>query len=71
MTKVQEEVGESGKKDYVNFKRVVWHDSFYEFLESMHKVAETGFSLRCGDGVIRHFYPVILILSADYEEQYG
>jgi hypothetical protein len=55
----------------VNFKRVVWHSSFYEVLESIHAVAKTGFHVKCGDGIIRHFYPVILILSADYEEQYG
>jgi hypothetical protein len=37
----------------------------------MHKVSECGFEITCGDGVTRHLFPVILILSADYEEQYG
>jgi hypothetical protein len=40
-------------------------------LESIHAVSETGFHLKCADGITRHFFPVILILSADYEEQYG
>ena len=63
-------MGESGKKKYVNFKRVVWHDSFYELVESMHAVSKTGFHIRCADGIDCHLYPIILILSADYEEQY-
>jgi len=55
----------------VNFKRVVWHDSFYELLDSIHIHSKTGFHIRCGDGIVRHLFPAILILSADYEEQYG
>lgn len=61
---------ESGKKNYVNFKRVVWHDSFYHLLDSLQAVAKTGIYLPCADGIPRHFYPIILMLSADYEEQY-
>jgi len=70
MVKVEEEAEESGKKDYVNFKRVVWHDSFYELLDSIQAYSQVGFHIKCADGVERHLYPVILILSADYEEQY-
>jgi len=55
----------------VNFKRVVWHDSFYELLDSIRIHSKTGFHIRCGDGIVRHLFPAILILSADYEEQYG
>ena len=69
--KLEEEAEESGKKGYVDFKRVVWHDSFKELLASIHAVSKTGTHIKCADGIIRHLYPVILILSADYEEQYG
>ena len=70
MAKIEEEAEESGKRDYVNFKRVVWHSSFYELLDSIQACSQVGFYIKCADGVIRHLYPVILILSADYEEQY-
>jgi Plavaka transposase len=48
----------------------VWHKAFYEIVESIEKHTELGFSLYCGDGVRRKLYPYILIVSADYEEQY-
>jgi len=69
MAKVEEEAEESGKKGYVNFKRVVWHSSFYELLDSIRDYSKTGFHIKCADGIVRRLYPVILILSADYEEQ--
>jgi len=70
MAKLEEEAEESGKRGYVNFKRVVWHDSFYELLDSIRVHSKTGYFIKCADGVVRHLYPAILILSADYEEQY-
>jgi hypothetical protein len=54
----------------VNFKRVIWHDSFYELLDSIRVHSKTGLHIECADEVVRHLYPAILILSADYEEQY-
>ena len=65
-----EDAGETGKKGYVNFKRVVWHKAFYEIIESLELYAKTGYRLKCGDGVQRWLFPIILILSADYEEQF-
>ncbi|KAG2116194.1 hypothetical protein BD769DRAFT_1629852 [Suillus cothurnatus] len=47
------------KKNYVDFKNAVWHTSFYQLLASFE----------CGDGINRRLWPLILILSADYEEQ--
>jgi hypothetical protein len=67
---VEEDSAETGKRGFVDFKRVVWHKAFYEILESIEKYAELGFSLDCGDGVRRKIHPFILIVSADYEEQY-
>lgn len=54
----------------MNFKRVVWHESFIELLDSIHAHSKSGYHIRCADGVVRHLFPIILILSADYEEQY-
>ncbi|PPQ84228.1 hypothetical protein CVT26_012893 [Gymnopilus dilepis] len=67
---VEEDSGESNKKGYVNFKRVVWHKSFYEILDSIRLHGKTGYVKTCGDNVSRWLWPIILILCADYEEQY-
>jgi hypothetical protein len=69
--KIEEDAAESNKPKYVNFKRVIWHDSFRKLLTSIHELSKIGYSIECADGVVRHIYPAILILSADYEEQYG
>ena len=46
---LQEDSGETGKKKYVNFKRVVWHKAFYEILKSVEQYAETGYHLTTAD----------------------
>ncbi|RDX39862.1 hypothetical protein OH76DRAFT_1367092 [Lentinus brumalis] len=66
---IVEDEDEEGKKGFTNLKRVVWHDSFWVLLEEFTKQYPLGHTTRCGDGVERTLYPVILILSADYEEQ--
>lgn len=60
--------GASSKK-YADFKRVVWHESFYEILRSIEDHATTGYKFMCGDDILRWIFPFILIASADYEEQ--
>ena len=57
------------KTPWVNFKRVVWHASFYKLLESIEEASKSGHWVNCGDGISRHIFPLILILAADYEEQ--
>lgn len=69
--KINEDAAQSGKKSYAEFKRIIWHKSFYEVLASIRKLSKTGYHMECADGVVRHIFPAILILSADYEEQYG
>ncbi|KAI5992656.1 hypothetical protein EDD15DRAFT_2136230, partial [Pisolithus albus] len=59
----------SRKPRFVNFKNAVWHESFRKLLQTVEKESETGCWVNCWDGVARRFFPVILILSADYEEQ--
>ena len=60
---------DAGRPTWVNFKQVVWHESFYKLLESIEAYSATGCWVKCGDGVERNIYPLILILAADYEEQ--
>jgi len=69
--KIEEDASESSKKKYVDFKRAVWHKSFHELLATIHKLSKVGYHIECADGVTHHIFPAILILSADYEEQYG
>jgi Plavaka transposase len=69
--KRMEDLKEEGKRDYVNFKRAVWHTSFHVVIESIIKYSKTGSWFKCGDGVERWMFPIVLILSADYEEQCG
>jgi len=53
----------------VDFKRVVWHQSFFKLLETIKGHSVVGCWVKCGDGLERHLYPIVLMLSADYEEQ--
>ncbi|TFY76117.1 hypothetical protein EWM64_g7894 [Hericium alpestre] len=65
---VPEDASKSGTK-HANFKRVIWHKAFYELLESIESHSKTGCWFQCADGVTRHLFPCIIILSADLEEQ--
>ncbi|KAG1800758.1 uncharacterized protein HD556DRAFT_1430154 [Suillus plorans] len=60
---------EDGKLSYTNLKCVVWHAAFIKLLESIILYSKTGFAHICFDAVMRWLYPLILLLSADYEEQ--
>ncbi|TFK61559.1 hypothetical protein BDN72DRAFT_438464 [Pluteus cervinus] len=66
---LEEDEDEKGKKRYVDFKRVIWHDSCKVLFETVRGKSFTGVYFRCGDGIERLLFPVVLILSADYEEQ--
>ncbi|KAF8910223.1 hypothetical protein CPB84DRAFT_1938167 [Gymnopilus junonius] len=66
---ITEDSGEMQKKGYVNFKQIVWHRSLYEILDSIQLYGKTGFQKECGDNISQWLFPIILILSADYEEQ--
>ncbi|KAH9032560.1 hypothetical protein EDB85DRAFT_2233424 [Lactarius pseudohatsudake] len=56
------------KPSFVNLKRTVWHESFSMVVQSVVMHSKTGCWLECGDGVERWLFPIVLILSADYEE---
>ncbi|KAG1858351.1 hypothetical protein C8R48DRAFT_544380, partial [Suillus tomentosus] len=66
---VPEDSDEDGKLSYTNLKRVVWHESFSILLVTIMVLSATGFAHECYDGIQRWIFPLILILSADYEEQ--
>ncbi|KAG2142230.1 uncharacterized protein EDB93DRAFT_1241592 [Suillus bovinus] len=67
---IAEDQEHAKKKKYVDFKNAVWHTSFYQLLTSVAKHSHTGYWFECGDGIQHYLWPLILILSADYEEQY-
>ncbi|KAI0658337.1 hypothetical protein C8Q70DRAFT_917521 [Cubamyces menziesii] len=66
---VEEEAGEKHKTGFVNFKRIVWHESFRKILEPIRAHSHTGVWYICGDEVHRCVCPHVAILSSDYEEQ--
>lgn len=66
---IEDDAKNKGSPNWVNFKRVIWHASFYKLLESIEHLSKVGYWVECGDGVKRHIFPLILILAADYEEQ--
>ncbi|KAG2144311.1 hypothetical protein DEU56DRAFT_870425 [Suillus clintonianus] len=66
---IDEEASEHGKPGYINVKRVVWHKSLIKLFFNLEQYSKTGYSYTCYDNIMRWLFPVILILSADYEEQ--
>ncbi|KAG1837031.1 hypothetical protein DFJ58DRAFT_718946 [Suillus subalutaceus] len=66
---VSEDADEKGKPGFVNLKRVVWHEAFLKLLELVAQYSKSGYSHTCYDKIARWLFPIILILSADYEEQ--
>ncbi|KAG2037875.1 hypothetical protein BDR03DRAFT_933870 [Suillus americanus] len=66
---VPEDAGEEGKLGYTTLKHVVWQESFFKLLEHAAQYSKTGYSHKCHNDVLRWLFPIILILSADYEEQ--
>ncbi|KAG2363654.1 hypothetical protein BDR07DRAFT_1450592 [Suillus spraguei] len=57
------------KPGWVNFKNKVWHQAFSRILASLTSKSKTGQWFECLDRLLCWFFPSILILSADYEEQ--
>ncbi|EIW85524.1 hypothetical protein CONPUDRAFT_49167, partial [Coniophora puteana RWD-64-598 SS2] len=66
---VKEDPKQKKKVAWSNFKNAVWHESFRVFLEEIAIYAKTGRWVKCWDDIERWFFPIILILSADFEEQ--
>ncbi|KAI6018748.1 hypothetical protein BKA83DRAFT_4464972 [Pisolithus microcarpus] len=66
---VKETKEHSGKMWFANFKNMVWHESFRKLLQMIEKESQAGCWVNCWDGIPHRFFPIVLILSADYEEQ--
>ncbi|EGO04618.1 hypothetical protein SERLA73DRAFT_118586 [Serpula lacrymans var. lacrymans S7.3] len=66
---VPEDEEHKGKKSFANFKNVVWHELFLKVVESLELHAKTGYYYQRTEGDVLYLFPIILILSADYEEQ--
>ncbi|KAI9443747.1 hypothetical protein BJY52DRAFT_1206738 [Lactarius psammicola] len=66
---VPETPEDSKKPAFINFKREVWHRAFCCIIESIIEKSKAGCWLQYADGTQHLFFPSIIILSADYEEQ--
>jgi hypothetical protein len=66
---VEGDASDTGKTSFADFKSVVWHESFHKILASISAHSVSGHWHKCADGVSCHFFLLVLILSADYEEQ--
>ncbi|KAI6000201.1 hypothetical protein F5J12DRAFT_784505 [Pisolithus orientalis] len=65
---VPELAKEEGKTGYTNFKHVVWHTAFFQLLEKVAELSKVGYLHECYDKVLCWLFPLVLILSANYEE---
>ncbi|KAF8603005.1 hypothetical protein BDV93DRAFT_556926 [Ceratobasidium sp. AG-I] len=54
--------------DLADFRCKVYHDALNVVFESLKLAARNGVPMRCGDGIIRDFVPVVAAGSADYME---
>ncbi|KAK0467597.1 hypothetical protein IW261DRAFT_1553860 [Armillaria novae-zelandiae] len=66
---VEEDPKHKGKPSWINFKQVVWHESFHKIMESVVEYSYTGYAFtlpHSGKTIV--IYPFIFVLSADYEE---
>ncbi|KAG9098331.1 hypothetical protein FS749_004060 [Ceratobasidium sp. UAMH 11750] len=57
-----------GIKDVAGFRCQVYHDALRSIFETLKVASRYGAPMRCGDGIIRDFVPVIAAGSADYME---
>ncbi|KAI5992569.1 hypothetical protein F5J12DRAFT_907373 [Pisolithus orientalis] len=65
---VPELAKEEGKTGYANFKCVIWHTAFFQLLEKVAELSKVGYLHECYDKVLCWLFPLVLILSANYEE---
>jgi len=66
---VKDEAENDRKKDWINFRRLVWHAAFTEIIKSLKKPTTFYPAVACADGLPRQISPHILMISADYDEQ--
>ncbi|KAG2349794.1 hypothetical protein BDR05DRAFT_972737 [Suillus weaverae] len=66
---VKEDKAHAGLPAWANFKATVWHKSFERILSLLTTQSKTDQWLECLDTVQPWFFPLILILSSNFEEQ--
>ncbi|KAG2033671.1 hypothetical protein BDR03DRAFT_1014073 [Suillus americanus] len=66
---VPKDMSEKGKLGCTTLKCVAWHKSFVKLLVNLDQYSKTGYSYLCYDNILHWLFPIILILSGDYEEQ--
>lgn len=71
VAKLKEEGGKKSDSEFVHYKRVVWHKSFKAILLPITDLSKSGLWLICGDKEDHQLWIWIVILSADYEEQWA
>ncbi|KDN42568.1 hypothetical protein RSAG8_06711, partial [Rhizoctonia solani AG-8 WAC10335] len=59
---------DSKVKDLAGFRCKVYHDAINIIFESLKLPSRYGAPIRCGDGIVREFVPVVAAGSADYME---
>ena len=67
--KLKETANDKGTEEFAELKGAVWHECLHVILAEIRRIAMVGEEVLCGDDIVRCFYLVLLILSADYEEQ--
>ncbi|KAG1864594.1 hypothetical protein C8R48DRAFT_747876 [Suillus tomentosus] len=66
---VKDDPSRSGKQKFADFKAVVWHESFKRILMCLRSKRKCGGWVEYWDELQRLMFPIVPILSADYEEQ--
>ncbi|KAJ3019129.1 hypothetical protein NUW54_g162 [Trametes sanguinea] len=66
---LEEKAAEKHKLGYVNYKRIIWHESFHKIFQPIRQFSHQSVWYLCGDAMQHWFCPLIAILSSDYEEQ--
>ncbi|KAK0476943.1 hypothetical protein IW261DRAFT_1566392 [Armillaria novae-zelandiae] len=67
---VKEEPQHTGKSYYTNFKRAIWHKAFEFILLTIKDKSKFGAWVQVAGAAELYLFLTIMILSADYEEQY-
>ncbi|KAJ7715170.1 hypothetical protein B0H14DRAFT_3171311 [Mycena olivaceomarginata] len=68
---VKEDTNKNNKPAFSNFKTIVWHAVFWKLLESLVHHAKLGSWTTCEDEILRWLWPIVLILTSDYEEAWN
>ncbi|TFK17579.1 hypothetical protein FA15DRAFT_661341 [Coprinopsis marcescibilis] len=66
---VEETEEDTGTTAFANHKQELYHACLRVLFRSIAYASHHGYHVVCGDFIIRHLFPGILIVSADYEEQ--